>query len=81
MSPLASLTYDDLAVGMRAWEGHLLFFHFGCLGERTSGLEVWSREVTVDKEESLMKGRGQDTELGAAPRVPVEKTTSLFLCL
>lgn len=43
LSLLASLTYNDLAVGRRAQEGCLLFFHFGRLAECTLGLQVWTR--------------------------------------
>lgn len=48
--PLASLAYDDLPVRKTA----LLFFYFGCLGECTLALEVWTRAG------SLMRSRGQE---------------------
>lgn len=67
VSPLASLTYDDLAVGMRAWEGRLLFFRFGCLGERTSGLEVWSRESHCGQGGVTDEGQRSGHRAGSCP--------------
>lgn len=67
MSLLASLTYDDLAVGMRAWEGLLLFFHFGCLRERTLGLEVCSRESHCGRGEVTDEGQRSGHRAGSCP--------------